>query len=87
MQGDDPTPDVETFDAPANGEFYPIGGDHHRGVSTDRRHAACPFKDPDGQSDDQTCTLAASGTGMTCQGVLNDGQGHTMNYVDVYDQM
>ena len=40
-----------------------------------------------GQSDVQTCTLSSGGRRMTCRGVLSDGQGHTLTYVDVYDRM
>jgi len=44
------------------------------------------FKGPAGESDTQTCTLAADHTQMTCRGVLTEREGQAVNYVDVYDR-
>jgi hypothetical protein len=80
-------PHVETFDTVANGEFYPIS----RGTTASFRLAGdtlqATFKGPSGQSDAQTCTLSADRKQMTCRGVLTEGDGRTVNYVDVYDRM
>ena len=45
------------------------------------------FNGDAGQSDALTCTVSANRNQMTCQGVLSDGRGHSVNYVDVYDRM
>jgi len=45
------------------------------------------FKGDAGQSDTLICTVSANGKKMTCQGVLSDGEGHSVSYVDVYDRM
>ena len=80
-------PHVETFDAAANGEPYPISSDTTAsfGLTDDTLQAT--FKGPTGQSDAQTCTLSADHKQMTCRGVLTEGDGRTVNYVDVYDRM
>jgi hypothetical protein len=79
--------DVETFDAPANGEFYPISSDTTAAFRLNGNTLQATFKGPAGETDTQSCTLAADRAKMTCEGVLNDGQGHTTSYVDVYDRM
>ena len=45
------------------------------------------FNGPGGRSDTQTCTVSANRKQLTCKGVLSDGQGHSVSYVDVYDRM
>jgi hypothetical protein len=45
------------------------------------------FTGPAGQKDAQTCTVSADQRRMTCRGVLRDGEGHTVDYVAVYDRM
>ena len=45
------------------------------------------FKGPAGQSDTQTCTVSPDGKQMTCAGVVSDGKGQSVSYVDVYDRM
>ena len=45
------------------------------------------FNGPAGRSDTQTCMVSANRKQMTCKGVLSDGQGHSVSYVDVYDRM
>jgi hypothetical protein len=78
---------VETFDAPANGEFYPISSDTSAAFRLAGNTLQADFKGPTGETDSLTCTLAANQKKMTCTGVLTDAQGHTANYVDVYDRM
>jgi len=70
------------------------GGDARR-VSNDTTAAArmadetlqATFNGPAGQTDTQTCTVSTNRKQMTCKGVLSDGQGHSVSYVDVYDRM
>jgi hypothetical protein len=80
-------PDVETFDAPANGEFYPVSSDTTAAFRLTGSTLQGTFKGPSGQTDELTCTVASDQKTMTCTGVLGDGQGHTANYADVYDRM
>jgi hypothetical protein len=79
-------PYVETFAAPANGEFSPINSETTASVRLTDDTLQATFKGPAGQSDAQTCTLSADHTQMTCRGVLTERDGQTVNYVDVYDR-
>jgi hypothetical protein len=78
---------VETFDAVANGEFYPINSDTTAAFSLNGNRLQSTFKGPSGQTDTLTCTLSVDQRKMTCRGALSDGDGRTTNYVDVYDRM
>jgi hypothetical protein len=78
---------VESFDAPANGEFYPINSDTTAAFRLAGSTLQGTFKGPSGETDDLTCTAASDQKTMSCKGVLSDGQGHTTNYADVYDRM
>jgi hypothetical protein len=80
---------VETFDAVANGEFYPINSDTTAAFRLKGNLLQSTFKGPSGQTDTLTCTLSADQRKMTCRGALSDGDGdgRTTNYVDVYDRM
>jgi hypothetical protein len=78
---------VETFDAVANGEFYPINSDTTAAFRLNGNRLQSTFKGPSGQTDTLTCTLSADQRKMTCSGALSDGNGQTTNYVDVYDRM
>jgi hypothetical protein len=80
-------PNVETFDAPANGEFYPINSDTTAAFRLAGSTLQGTFKGPAGEMDELTCTVGSDQKTMTCNGVLSDGQGHTTNYADVYDRM
>jgi hypothetical protein len=80
-------PDVETFDAPANGEFYPVSSDTTAAFRLTGSTLQGTFKGSSGQTDELTCTVASDQKTMTCTGVLSDGQGHTANYSDVYDRI
>ena len=78
---------VETFDAPANGEFYPVSSDTTAAFRLTGSTLQATFKGPSGQTDDLTCTVAGDQKKMTCRGVLSDEKGRTANYADVYDRM
>ncbi len=80
-------PNVETFDAPANGEFYSVSGDTTAAFRLSGSTLQGTFKGPSGQMDNLTCIVASDQKTMTCKGVLSDGQGHTANYADVYDRI
>ena len=78
---------VETLDAVANGEFYPINSDTTAAFRLYGNLLQSTFKGPSGQTDTLTCTLSADQRKMTCRGALSDGDGRTTNYVDIYDRM
>jgi hypothetical protein len=80
-------PQVETFDTVANGEFYPISGETAASFRLTDDALQVTFNGPAGQSDAQTCTLSADHKQMICRGVLTEGDGRTVSYVDVYDRM
>jgi len=79
-------PHVETFDTVANGEFYPISSETTASFRLTGDTLQVTFKGPAGQSDAHTCTLSADHKQMICRGVLTEGDGRTVNYVDVYDR-
>ena len=85
------TPDgqshVVTFDAADYGEFVPISSDTSAAARLIGDTLQATFKGPIGQSDAQMCTVSADQQQMTCRGVLTDGNGQTVSYVDVYDRM
>ena len=78
---------VETFDTVANGELYPISRETTASFRLTGDTLQATFKGPAGQSDAYTCTLSADHQQMLCRGVLTEGDGRTVNYVDVYDRM
>ena len=77
---------VETFDTVANGEFYPISSETTASFRLTGDTLQVTFKGPAGQSDAHTCTISADRKQMMCRGVLTEGDGRTVNYVDVYDR-
>ena len=79
-------PHVETFDTVANGEFYPISSETTASFRLTGDTLQVTFKGPAGQSDAHTCTISADRKQMMCRGVLTEGDGRTVNYVDVYDR-
>jgi hypothetical protein len=83
----DGQPHVVTFDAAANGESYQISSDTTASARLTGDTLQATFNGPNGRSDAQTCTVSADQQQMTCRGVLTDGAGRTVNYVDVYDRM
>ena len=78
---------VEAFDTPANGEFYPVSSDTTAAFRLGEGSLQATFKGPSGGTDTLTCTVAADRKKMTCKGMLIDGEGRATNYVDVYDRM
>ena len=80
-------PHVEIFDTVANGEFYPLSSETTTSFRLTGDTLQATFKGPAGQSDAQTCTLSADHKQMICRGVLTEGDGQTVSYVDVYDRM
>ena len=78
---------VETFDTVANGEFYPISSETTASFRLTGDTLQATFKGPAGQLDAHTCTLSADQKQMICRGVLTEGDGRTVNYVDIYDRM
>jgi hypothetical protein len=80
-------PNEEAFDAPANGEFYPVSADTTAAFRLSGGKLEATFKGPSGESDAQTCTVSADNKKLTCEGVLGEPGGKTTRYVDVYDRM
>ena len=80
-------PHMETFDAAANGEFYPVSRETTASLRLTGDTLQATFNGPTGQSDAQTCTLSADHKQMICRGVLTEGDGRAVTYVDVYDRM
>ena len=78
---------VETFNAVGDGEFHSISGDTTASFRLTGNILQSTFRGPTGQSDVQTCTVSTDQKQMTCRGVLTDGNGRTVNYVDVFDRM
>jgi hypothetical protein len=83
----DSGPHVETFDAPADGEFRPINSDTTASFRLTGGTLQATFKGPTGQLDAMTCTLSTNNKMMTCNGATSRGAGQTTRYVDVYDKM
>lgn len=83
-------PHQESFDAAPDGAFHQVqgSGDGTTASFTLASNALqAVFKGPAGETDQLACTVSADSKQMTCQGVLNDGKGHSDNYRDVYDRM
>jgi hypothetical protein len=78
---------VETFDVTPDGKFHPISSDTRAAFRLTGDALQATFSGPTGQSDAVSCTLSADQRVMTCKGMLNDGNGRTANYVDVYDRI
>jgi hypothetical protein len=78
---------VETFDALANGEFYPISNDTTAAFRLGGKHPSSDVQGSNRAERHPDCTLAADRKKMTCQGVLSSGEGRTTTYVEVYHRM
>lgn len=78
--------DVETFDAPANGEFYPISNGTTASFKLDGGALEGMFKGPNGETDSLNCTLSADHAKMTCKGIIKEKDGKTAPYTDVFDR-
>jgi hypothetical protein len=83
----DGQPHVVMLDAAAIGESHRISSATTASASLTGHTLQATFKGPAGQSDAQTCTVSADQQQMTCRGVLTNGNGQTVNYIDVYDRM
>ncbi|HEX9462826.1 MAG TPA: hypothetical protein VGB82_09520 [Alphaproteobacteria bacterium] len=81
------SPAIESFNAPANGDFYPVSSDTTAAFRLTRSSLRATFKSPNGETDAMTCTVAADQKTMRCRGVLSDEAGNSASYVDVYDRM
>jgi hypothetical protein len=79
----DGQPHVVALDAAATGESYPISSETTASARLAGDTLEATFKGPTGQSDAQTCTVSADQQRMTCRGLLSDGAGRTVSYVDV----
>lgn len=77
---------AESFDTPANGEFYPISSDTTASFRLTGTTLEATFKGPSGESDALSCALSADRKTMTCNGALTGEDGKTETYVDVYDR-
>ena len=80
-------PQVETYDAPADGTFRPINSDTMAASRVSGGTVQVTFRGPAGQLDTLTCTLSTSDKQMSCSGAISDGDGRTARYVDVYHRM
>jgi hypothetical protein len=78
---------AETFDTPANGEFYSINADTSVAFRLAGSGLQATFKDSDGQTDTLTCTLSGDRRRMTCNGTLTQQNGTVRRYVDVFDRV
>jgi len=78
---------TETFDAATNGAFQPVSGDTTAAFHLTKDTLQATFKGPTGQSDVLTCGVSADQKKMICNGTVDNGDGQTANYVDVYDRM
>jgi hypothetical protein len=83
----DSGPHIETFDAPADGEFHPINSDTTASFRLSGGTLQVTFKGPAGQLDAMTCTLSTNNKTMTCSGATSGSAGQTARYVDVYDKL
>jgi hypothetical protein len=77
---------VESFDTPANGEFYPVNADTMLAIRLERSTLRATFRGPQGQTDQLTCSVSADRQKMTCEGKMTRADGQTQSYADVYDR-
>lgn len=77
---------IESFDTPANGEFYPINRETTAAFRLSGSTLEATFKGPAGGIDKMTCTVAADQRRLTCEGRVTDSNGRSSPYVDVYDR-
>ncbi len=80
-------PSVESFDTPANGEFYPISSDTTAAFTLNGDTLQGTFKGSAGETDTLTCSLSEGRRKMTCSGTLARPDEAPQSYVDVYDRM
>jgi hypothetical protein len=80
---------VESFDGPLDGKPVPLKGSNDGttvALTVSGETLKASYRNPQGGSDQQSCTIASIGKMLTCNGAEGDGKGHTTNYVDVYDR-
>ena len=77
---------IESFDTPANGEFYPVNADTMVAIRLGRSTLQATFKGPQGQTDELNCTVSTDRQVMTCDGKMTRADGRTQSYADVYDR-
>ncbi len=77
---------VESFDAPANGESYPVGTDTAASFRLSGGALQATFTGPGLVQDTLSCTLSGNGSKMTCDGQFKQEDGKTARYVDVFDR-
>lgn len=87
LVGDDGQSHVETVAISPNGEFHQVGPASQASIRLTGDSLIAIFKGPSGQSDSFTCGVSEDRQRMTCNGKVDDGDGKTAPYVDVYDRM
>ena len=78
--------DTQTFDTPANGEFYPVSSDTTASVQITPAGLQATFKDQSGTTDIATCNLSQNQQVMTCDGAITRADGSNSRYRDVFDR-
>jgi len=78
--------DVESFDAPANGEFYPISNGATASFRLSGANLEAVFKGPGDETDTLSCAVSGDRNQMTCNGNLSEAGGKTAAYTDVYER-
>lgn len=80
---------VESFRGAANGKPFPLEGSPDGttvAVTLNGDQLETVYTVREGGSDRENCAVSGDRKKMTCRGTESDGQGHTANYVDVYDR-
>jgi hypothetical protein len=77
---------ADTYDVPANGEFYPIDADTSAVFTLGSDSLKAVFRGPGGETDTMTCRLANAGARLVCTGEIASPDGNKADYVDVYDR-
>ncbi|HYZ22453.1 MAG TPA: hypothetical protein VE690_09875 [Rhodopila sp.] len=87
MVDDQGQSDVQTFDIPANGEFYPINPDTVASIRLVGSGMQTTFRDANGQTDTLGCTVSGDQRRMTCTGAVTLQDRSIGRYVDVFDRV
>ena len=77
---------VESFDAPANGELYPVGTDTAAALTLSPGVLQATFIGPGTLKDAISCALSRNAATLTCNGQVTGGDGRAYRYVDVFDR-
>ena len=80
-------PVLESFDAPANGEFYPISSGTTASFRLKGSTLDAIFKGPSGEADKLSCIVSADQKRMDCAGETSGPDGKSQSYRDVYSRM